>query len=105
MPLAIIKKPVTTPKCPNQHFAWVPLRITSIRGLGDTHGPSKESVEVGDIIFTSGDYSTTIINATKSRVVDSRWNERILCVRAYEIAQIVLTNDNEPAPIFEEPHP
>lgn len=107
MPIQIVPKEKTTPKCPNQHKSNVPLRVLEIKAdrLRDYYQRNPEDVhryiEVGDIIFWVGDGSSSaLINATKQKAMNANdFFEAIRCVRAYDIAQIILCNDEEPAPI------
>jgi len=108
VPIQIVEKEKTKPTCPNRHKDLVPLRVVTVRfGSGWDEKDARwerlqQLVEIGDIIFVGGVYygELVIFNCTKQRPIDTRWNENILCVRAYDIAQIVLCNDSEPAPVL-----
>lgn len=108
MPIKIVPKQKTEPKCPTSHKATVPLRVVEIRTsrLRDYYIRNPKDlpnyIEVGDVIFWAGEGShSALINATKNIAINANeFNEAILCVRAYDIAQIVLCNDDEPAPVL-----
>lgn len=103
MPVTIIEKRKTEPTCPLQHTALVPLRIMSIERVPNNLESSiGKELDIGDVVMTmpsAWHRVEAIFNCTKGCVIDRRFNESIRCVRAYDIAQVVLANDNEPAPI------
>ncbi len=100
MPVEIIAKKKTEPQCPSQHTALVPLRVVDIvkapQGLEITR-----EVEAYDIIFVLPGYHRCIelFNCTRGHTIDRRFNEYLRCIRAYDIRQVVLSNDDEPAPV------
>lgn len=108
MPIQIVTKQKTEPQCPQQHKSLVPLRVTTVRDdrlrpYDKEHGIAKH-VEVGDVIVVLPDkysHAQDLFNCTKQNMIDRKYwdNGAILCLRAYDVAQIILTNDNEPAPV------
>ena len=102
MPIHLVMKEKTKPKYPGSHESLVPLRVASVADLDKPYGPTSEVISVGDIIFVICNYwgSPTIVNVTRGRTVDAKWNEKISCVRAYDVQQIILTNDDTPAPVL-----
>lgn len=106
MPLEIVEKPKTEPEAITQHKSLVPLRVVAcdrsrIYDAGEQTDMDLFGVEVGDVAFSiPGQWGTgTYVNATKSRTIHTKHLDKVTFVRAYSIARIVLTNDNEPAPV------
>lgn len=110
MPIDIVLKPKTKPMHPGAHPSLVPLRVVSFHDMKPTGFEGDKQVEVthyayydcdiDDILFTIYDGGATcIVNATKKRVMNRRRADQVGCVRAYDVQQIVLTNDDTPAPV------
>jgi hypothetical protein len=99
VPVEIIAKKKTEPLRPSQHAALVPLRVVDIVGAPQNLSVTRE-VEAYDIIFTMPNYGRCIelFNCTRGHIIDRRFNEYLRCIRAYDIRQVVLSNDDEPAP-------
>jgi hypothetical protein len=108
MAVQIITKPKTKAEPPSKHKACVPLRVVEIRKdrlrASDTEGDDYlKYIGVGDIIVILPSIlrCESVFNCTKQSMLDHRYYENgaVLCLRAYDIAEIVLTNDDEPAPV------
>ena len=105
MSISIIEKPKAVPKGICQHKSLVPLRVVSFGSKPYSDKPQSDldvfDCEIGDIIFTiPPEYHGLTVNATKGITVRTRNGDKIFVVRAYDIAQIILTNDSEPAPVL-----
>ena len=106
MPVSIIVKRKTEPQDITQHSSLVPLRVVEIRQdrlRSVDREKYSESISVGDVcVILPGAYSSCgTFNCTKGRMLDNRWLENgcSLFLRAYDVQQIVLTNDDTPAPV------
>jgi hypothetical protein len=109
MPVEIVMKKAAEPASSLLYRCLVPLRVVEL----NCEMPSdldKSTVEIGDIIVGmpnkyGGD---TLFNATKSQMIDHKMDEYIWCVRAYDVAQIVICNNHALTTIFHrasEPSP
>jgi len=108
MAIELIKKRKTEPQCPQQHKAFVPLRVFEIRtdrlrDFDQKHGICKY-VELGDIVVWMPSQQTgcfALLNCTKQTLIESRLfdNGAVRCLRAYDVQQVIISNDDEPAPI------
>ncbi len=100
MPLNIIPKPKTQPTSVDKHPAFIPLRVINL----STYDQEKtaEQVSVGDIVISFPSKWNNVaetLNVTKQIMIDRTYQSKFFVVRAYDIAQIIVTNDNEPAPV------
>lgn len=109
MPIEIRKKEVTKPTTVTHHKNLVPLRVVSFgskrysTSVVEKTDLDEFGCEIGDILFTvpTGWGQTIVVNATRGRSLTHADNyDKIFVVRAYEISQIILTNDNDPAPVL-----
>lgn len=100
MPIEIITKQKTEPQPVRCHKQGVPLRVASFRTLESDY--KKYDCEVGDILvwFPNGWGGIGVLNATKQRWMDTKHADDVFLLRAYDIRSIVLTNDDEPAPVI-----
>lgn len=107
MPLEIIAKRKTEPECVTRHTQLVALRVVEIRPdrlrPADRDNPDAK-VHVGDILVVlPNSYASgiSVLNASKKMMLEPRWydNGGILALRAYDVAQIIVTSDNTPAPV------
>lgn len=109
MPITIIKKKVTEPSRYTAHKSMVPLRCVKVDRSGDWKEEDKSrsnrdalGVEIGDICFSLDGhcYGEVLFNVTTGRLIWQAVKDRALYVRACEIQSIILTNDDEPAPVL-----
>jgi hypothetical protein len=105
MPIEIIQKRKTTPMMCSQHKQLVPLRVVEHR-CGSRDDQFKKYVEetagIGSICFVMPGLRTdhaAVFNCTTGKIIDSKYLDSVLFVRAYDVQSIILTNDNEPAPV------
>jgi|CXWL01.1.fsa_nt_gi hypothetical protein len=108
MPVQVVMKKKTESQTPGQHKKLVPLQVSEIKVnclREPDHEKYKEYIDIGDILTVLPDpqsHLLTVFNCSRGTVLASRYydNGGILCVRAYEVAQVVICNDNEPAPVI-----
>ena len=101
MPVELVFKRKTEPMDVYSQKALVPLRVTGFKDGFKDHGDC--SVEVGHIIVSIPGWFSgqrIIFNATNAQILNQTFVEKVLTVRAYDVAQIILTNDGEPAPVI-----
>lgn len=105
MPIEIVQKEKTKPKTCNQHKVLVPLRVAEHRCEARDDQFKKyvaDTAGIGNICFVMpGLWSdcAAVFNCTTGKVVESKYLDCVLFVRAYDVQSIILTNDNEPAPV------
>lgn len=107
MPIEIIEKPKTKPQHINQHKMLVPLRVAEILAIRCHNDARREAmvnaVFVKNICMGLPDQHggvSGVFNCTFGAMIERDYLEYITFTRAYDVAQIILTNDNEPAPVL-----
>lgn len=104
MPIDIVKKQKTVPTRASQHETMVPLRCVGIaHGAPDSLTKSMANyVGVGDVcvsVYDHQSYGTRVLNCSTGKLLEPKLAEYLDFVREYTVAQIVITNDSNPAPI------
>lgn len=101
MPVEIIQKQKTEPEHINRHPSYVPLKFVRYhRDVNSMHAEEAKQHEAGDVMVIIGqNYATVVFNATKNIIVKSNLLDSMLYVRAYDVKQIIITNDDSPAPV------
>lgn len=107
MPIQVVEKPKTEHKSVTAHKDLVPLKLQKMEYGWKGNDEKKKAdidsqAEIGDICFVIGGYHGChqVFNCRTQRLMDRQLLEHYLFVRAYEVKQIVLMNDDEPAPII-----
>ena len=98
MSIIIKEKPKEDPKGPSQLPVMVPYKVVNAREPG-------VGVSVGDIVlrFPSNGNSVYVFNATQQKMLwhnatDRAWEQRFVCLRAHEIAEITFCVDPDARP-------
>lgn len=105
MPVEIVKKRRTEPLPPSNHKHLVPLRVVEIlveRIPEGCRSSLDKQVQLSDIVVALPSCHggcEAILNATRGVTIDRRVDEGLRCLRAYDVASIILTNDDEPSPV------
>lgn len=107
MPIEVVNKEETKPTNPYRHRALVPLRVMCVNVNAMTSPAWREGIEkyvmVDDILFVVPDHYNSqqrLFNCRVGSLVPPQVIEAISVVRAYHVKQIVLHNDEEPAPVL-----
>jgi hypothetical protein len=105
MPIQVVAKPKTRPEYIVSHPMLVPLRVADHKAsYACTDDRSKryaEDAPIGSLCFgVPSHVSVAIFSLSAGRLLDPEANDHIVFVRAYDVEQIVIFNDDSPAPVL-----